>query len=318
MTGGATPLAERLRADGVPVREATWSAGLDPRVLPAIRAELRSGPALLHAHDAHALTLAGLSARWFRMPLIVTRRVDFPLRRWGFWSRADRVIAISDAIARVLESDGIDPRRIVVVHSGVDLAEAATAAPMGLRNRLGLAEGSPLAVNVGALVPHKDHATLLRAAALLREPLPQLHWAIAGEGPLRKGLEELRDQLGLRDRVHLLGHVPEPLRLVADADVFVMSSREEGLGTSVLDAMARGIPVASTTAGGLPEMLSDGAGLLVPPEQPAALADAVARLVMDLELRSRVRDQALMVVQRFSARRMADEVGAVYRSFATN
>ena len=97
-----------------------------------------------------------------------------------------------------------------------------------------------------------------------------------------------------------------------------MSSREEGLGTSVLDAMARGIPVASTTAGGLPEMLGDGAGLLVPPEQPAALADAVARLVMDLELRSRVRDQALMVVQRFSARRMADEVGAVYRSFATN
>ena len=97
------------------------------------------------------------------------------------------MIAISDAIARVLESDGIDPHRIVVVHSGVDLAEAATAAPLGLRNRLGLAEGSPLAVNVGALVPHKDHATLLRAAALLREPLPRLHWAIAGEGPLADG-----------------------------------------------------------------------------------------------------------------------------------
>jgi glycosyltransferase involved in cell wall biosynthesis len=300
------------------VRESAWNGGLDPRVLAAIAAELRTGPALLHAHDAHALTLAGVGAWWFRMPLIVTRRVDFPLRRRGLWSRADRVIAISDAVARVLEADGIDPRRIVVVRSGVDLAEAAAAVPIGLRHRLGLPERSPLAVNVGALVPHKDHLTLLRAAALLRGRLPVLQWAIAGEGPLRQALESLRDQLGLRACVHLLGHVAEPLRLVADADVFVMSSREEGLGTSVLDAMARGIPVASTTAGGLPEMLGDGAGVLVPPEQPAALADAVARLVLDAELRSRVRDQALAVVQRFSARRMAEQVGTVYRSLATN
>lgn len=318
MTGRGTPLAERLTADGIPVREASWSAGLDPRVLAAIGAELRSGPALLHAHDAHSLTLAGLTAWFLRVPLIVTRRVDFPLRRRGFWSRADRVIAISDAVARVLQADGIDPRRIVVVHSGVDVTEAAHAVPMGIRNRLGLPEQCPLAVNVGALVPHKDHATLLRAAALLRERLPRLHWAIAGEGPLRGELERLRGELGLRDCVHLVGHVPEPLGLVADADVFVMSSREEGLGTSVLDAMARGIPVASTTAGGLPEMLGDGAGVLVPPEQPAALADAVASLVEDPELRTRVRDRALMVVQGFSASRMAEEVGTVYRSCATN
>jgi glycosyltransferase involved in cell wall biosynthesis len=318
VTGRGTPLAERLAADGISVRETAWSAGLDPRVVAAIVAELRSGPALLHAHDAHSLTLAGLSAWFRRVPLVVTRRVDFPLRRRGFWSRADRVIAVSDAVARVLRTDGIDPSRIVVVHSGVDVAEAADAAPMGIRNRLGLHENTQLAVNVGALVPHKGHATLLRAAALLRDRLPQLHWAIAGEGPLRGELERLRGELGLRGCVHLLGHVPEPLGLVADADVFVMSSREEGLGTSVLDAMARGIPVASTTAGGLPEMLGGGAGVLVPPEQPAALADAVASLAQDPELRTRVRDRALMVVQRFSARRMAEEVGTVYRSCATN
>jgi glycosyltransferase involved in cell wall biosynthesis len=173
-------------------------------------------------------------------------------------------------------------------------------------------------VNVAALVPHKDHATLLGSAALLRERFPRLHWVIAGDGPLHGELERLREQLGLRDCVHLLGHVPEPLGLVADANVFVMSSREEGLGTSVLDAMALGIPVASTTAGGLPEMLGTGAGILVPPNQPAALADAVARLLADPELRTQVRDRALTVVQRFSAQRMAAEVGTVYRSCATN
>jgi glycosyltransferase involved in cell wall biosynthesis len=314
VTGRDTPLAGRLRADGIPVHECGWSAGLDPRVLAAIVAELRTGPALLHAHDAHSLTLAGLGAWFLRVPLIVTRRVDFPLRRRGFWSRADRVIAISEAVANVLQADGIDPRRIVVVHSGVDLAEARRAVSAGFRNRLGLSDGSLLAVNVGALVPHKDHATLLRSAALLREQYPRLHWAIAGEGPLRGDLEKLRERLGLRECVHLLGHVPQPLGLVSEADVFVMSSREEGLGTSVLDAMALGIPVASTTAGGLPEMLDQGAGVLVPSGQPAALAGAVASLLMDPELRGQVRDRARVVVQRFSAERMAEEVGTVYRS----
>ncbi len=192
------------------------------------------------------------------------------------------------------------------------------ATPQGLRQQLGLPEGTLLALNLGALVPHKDHVTLLRSAALLRERFPFLHWVIAGDGPLRGELEAMRQALGLRECVHLLGHVSQPLRVLADANVFVMSSRQEGLGTSVLDAMARGIPVASTTAGGLPEMLADGAGLLVPPEQPSALAEAVARLLTDPGLRDQVQARALAVVQRFSTQRMAAEVGAVYRSCTSN
>jgi glycosyltransferase involved in cell wall biosynthesis len=110
--------------------------------------------------------------------------------------------------------------------------------------------------------------------------------------------------------------VAYPLRIIADADVYVMSSREEGLGTSVLDAMARGIPVASTSAGGLPEMLIQGAGLLVPPRNPEALAGAVRRLICDGDLRRRVIEQARRTVERFSADRMAGEVRSVYRSCA--
>ena len=314
VTGSGTLLAERLRGDGIPVHETRWTAALDPRVLAAIISEVRSGPALLHAHDAHSLTLAGLAAWYSKAPLIVTRRVDFPLRRRGFWTRADRVIAISDAVARMVQADGIDPKRIIVVRSGIDLDEVQRATPLGLRQQLGLPEGALLAINLGALVPHKDHVTLLHGAALLRERFPLLHWVIAGDGPLRGELEAMRQALGLRECVHLLGHVSQPLRVLADATVFVMSSRQEGLGTSVLDAMARGIPVASTTAGGLPEMLADGAGLLVPPEQPSALAEAVARLLTEPGLRDQVQARALSVVQRFSAQRMAAEVGTVYRS----
>lgn len=316
LTGAASELAARLAHDGIRVHGARWQSGLDPRVLPPIAREVRAGAALLHAHDAHALTLAGLVALATGVPLLATRRVDFHLRRPGLWRRAARVIAVSDAVADVLAADGIDPARIQVVHSGIDLEAARAARPFGLRERLGLAPDSLLACTVGALVPHKDHATLLHAARLLAPSFPTLHWVVAGEGELRPLLEWLAGELDVAGRVHFLGHVSQPLGVIADADVYVMSSREEGLGTSVLDAMARGIPVASTSAGGLPEMLHEGGGVLVPPRSPDALAGAIRRILCDEDLRRRIVTQASKTVEGFSAARMAAEVLAVYRSCA--
>ena len=316
VTGAASELAIRLRRDGVRVHEAKWRSGLDPRVVLPILREVRAGTALVHAHDAHAVTLAGLVAVLTGTPLVATRRVDFHLRRPGLWRRAARVVAISSAVADVLTDDGVDPSRIQVVHSGIDLDAARQAEPLGLRGQLGLPPESQLACTVGALVPHKDHATLLHAARLLAGRFPALHWVIAGEGELRPVLDWLAAELGVADRVHFLGHVSYPLRVIADADIYVMSSREEGLGTSVLDAMARGIPVASTSAGGLPEMLHQGGGILVPPRNPDALAGAVRRILCDPELRRRVVEQASRTVETFSAERMAAEVLTVYRSCA--
>ena len=314
VTGRGSELAARLERDGVPVRSVAWGMGLDLRVLPALIAELRRGPALVHAHDAHAVTLGGAAARLTGRPLVATRRVDFPLRRTGFWGRASRVIAISHAVAEVLVADGIPRERITVIHSGVDIDELRRTTRLGIRDRLGLPPATLVAANVAALVPHKDHATLLRTAAALTDRLPNLHWAVAGEGPEREALERLRATLGLEHRVHFLGQVEAPARLVADADCFVMSSREEGLGTSVLDAMALGIPVASTTAGGLPEMLQEGAGVLAAPNDPDALAEAVARLLTEPGLALEVARRATAAVERFTAPRMAEAVRSVYRS----
>jgi L-malate glycosyltransferase len=317
VTGAGSELAERLAADGVRVREVPWRAGLDPRVLPGVLAELRGSRSVLHAHDAHAVTLGGVAARLAGRPLVATRRVDFHLRRLGFWGRAERVIAISRAVAEILETDGVRPQRIVVVHSGVSLQDLRGTPRLGIRERLELPPGATVAANVAALVGHKDHATLFRAAARLASRFPALHWIVAGEGPERHALERLRGALALEGRVHLLGHIAEPARLVADADLFVMSSREEGLGTSVLDAMALGIPVASTSAGGLPEMLGEGAGVLAPPHDPDAFAHAVARLLTEPGLAAAVAERAAQAVQRFTAARMAEEVQSVYRSCAS-
>lgn len=316
VTGGNSELARRLLASGVRVHPAAWRAGLDPRVIWPILGELRQRAALLHAHDAHALTLAGLCSTLTRVPLVVTRRVDFHLHRPGFWTRADRVIAISRAVADVLISDGVQPARITVVHSGIALDTARRTTRLGIRRHLGLPPDARVAANVAALVPHKDQTTLINAAKVLELRFPDLHWVVAGSGPLSGRLKAQIDRLGLRGRVHLIGHLDQPERLIADADLFVMSSQEEGLGTSVLEAMALGIPIASTTAGGLPELVGEGAALLVPPGDPAALASAVAYILEDAELGRRLAGQARERVQRFSDQRMAEEVRSVYRSFA--
>ncbi len=316
VTGGGTELARRLRFSGVRVHPVRWRAGLDPRVLPAILSELRRRRSILHAHDAHALTLAGWCAALTGAPLVVTRRVDFPLRRKGFWGRATWIIAISQAVADVLARCGIPPERITVIHSGISLDATRAAGRFDTRAALGLAAGARVASNVAALVPHKDHATLVAAAKQLEHRVPDLHWVVAGDGELRAPLEAQIRQLGLRGRVHLMGHVASPERLIADADIYVMSSQQEGLGTAVLEAMALGIPVASTTAGGLPEMLGEGAGFLVPPRDPAALAEAVAEVLESPELRSRLVSRAGSEVMRFTDLRMADEVRSVYRSCA--
>ena len=314
ITGAGSVLAQRLEDAGIPVRPAGWRAGLSPTALVATLREISRRPALLHAHDAHALTLAGLAAGLTDTPFVVTRRVDFHLRRRGFWSRANRVIAISGAVRAVLVADGIEPGRITTVPSGIDLAAVRSVRAGALREALGLPATGPLAVAVGALVNHKDHATLIDAAVALRARRPDLNWAIAGEGALRGALEAQLARCGMADRVHLLGHLNEPLRLIASADVFVMSSQTEGLGTSVLDAMALDVPIAATRAGGIPELLHDGAGLLSPPGDGVALADSVDQLLGNASLRAAVVRQAQSRVEKFSADTMAEGVLATYRS----
>jgi glycosyltransferase involved in cell wall biosynthesis len=312
VTGRGGELARRLVADRIPVVTPEWEGAFDPRALVAtVRASARGS--ILHAHDGHALTLAGLASLVSGAHLIATRRVEFPLRRRGFWRRAERIIAISEAVRAVLLAAGFPPEQVTVVPSGISIDETTRITRQDPRAKLGLLRSTPLAVATGALERPKDHATLVRAAALTLGS-SDLHWAIAGEGRLRGDLERLIDQLGLRRRVHLLGEVPDAARLVAAADLFVMSSIEEGLGTAVLDAMALGVPVVGTRAGGIPEMLEGGAGSLVPAGDPRALADAVLALLNDPAAREAQVARAREAVRRYGDERMAAGVLQVYRS----
>ena len=314
VTTRGSELARRLAASRVKVLPASWHAGLDPRVLPVILKEVRR-PALLHAHDAHAVTLAGMCGWLTRSPLIITRRVTFPLRRRFFWRRACRIITISRAVHDALVHEGLDPSRLVVIPSAVDPA-VATATGVDLRTRLGISQSGQLALTLGSLTPEKDHSTLIAAAARLVRDLPELHWIIVGEGPLEKNLRTDIQRLGLTDRVHLWGRLDDPHRALAGADVFVLSSRHEGFGSSILAAMARDVPIVATRVGGVVDILSTGSGVLVEPGQPNELAAAVEAVVRDSDLRRRLIEKAREELGRFSAGGMAEQVLSVYRSCA--
>jgi glycosyltransferase involved in cell wall biosynthesis len=314
LTKRGSELARRAAIAGVSVREVPWSLGLDPRAAWRLVAEtLRWRPALIHAHNGHAVTLAvwaRSALRWAGAAgaprVVATRRVTFRVRRGSALRQADAVVVISEAVRASLVAAGFPPAELRLVPSGIDADEVrrAAAGPLELRQRLALAPGTPLAVNVAALEPAKDQLTLIRAAQQARALCPELHWAIAGEGPERGALTALVGRLGLGDRMHLLGHVERVDALLAESDVVVMSSRAEGLGTVVLRAVALGKPVVATRAGGLPE--------IVAPESlvPVGDADALARAVVQA-LR---RPVPLALAPQFTAGAMARGVLALYRS----
>lgn len=316
ITGAGTLLAERLTQSRLPTRTVGWNIGLSPPALAAAIAEARREPALLHAHDAHSLTLAGLAAQLTGTPFIVTRRVIFPLRRAGLWTRAERVIAVSGAVRDQLVKDGVARDRIVLVHSGIDLDVVRGVSPGRIRKELGLPEAGALVVSTGALDRDKAPDLLLDAARELAERFPPLHWALAGEGPLDSALRARLDASKLQARVSLVGRLEphDSLRLIAAADVYATSTRAEGLGTAILEAMALGTPVVATSAGGVPELLANGAGIQVSPDDTSALAAGVARLLTDERARLACITAATARVEGFTARAMADGVRAVYRS----
>jgi glycosyltransferase involved in cell wall biosynthesis len=319
-TGGV--LAERARAAGLAVREMRFRGDLWPAAALALASVLREmRPDVVHLHDPHAVS-AGMLARRLAgpRPLVGTRRVDFALR--GLLSRrkygaCDRVIAVSEAIAGVLRRGGIASERVRVVYEGVPDRPAQAGGQEALRE-LGIPADVPVVGNVAALTGHKDQATLLAAAARVVARLPEVRFLIVGEGELRGRLEALSRELGLERRCVFAGFRADLDRLIPAFTVFCLSSHMEGLGTSLLDAMAFGVPVVATAAGGIPEVVTDGlTGRLVPARDPDALAAALVEVLADPARRAAWgRAGRQRFEERFTADRMVETTLATYAELA--
>jgi glycosyltransferase involved in cell wall biosynthesis len=256
-------------------------------------------PEVVHAHDPHAVAMASLALSFgvggATPALVVSRRVDFRLQKNSFsrwkYRQAACYIAASRAIARILESDGIPASLIRVVHDGIDVERVMQVPPADLHREFWFPKGAPVLVNVAALVPHKGQKHLLDAMVRVRRRVPDAQLVIFGEGELRDSLEQQVKDLELGKHVVLAGFRDDVLSLTRSADLFVMSSVTEGLGSTLLDAMAFGLAVAGTTAGGIPEAVEHGVtGLLAPAEAIVTLLkDPTRRAAMGEAGRARVR-----------------------------
>lgn len=309
-----SPLERRLRGEDLPVRGVAWRGGTDPRTFVRLFRAVGAWD-VVHCHDAHALQLAVLPARLRGRPLVAARRMVRPPHA-GVWNRADAVVAISGPVRDGLLAAGVDEARIHTVYSGVDVEELrglVTPEPP-LRERIGVGPSVFLAGTVGALVGSKNHVFLTRLAARMRD----VHWVVLGEGPERENIRQAIVAHGVQGIFHLPGHLPDARRYVADLDIFVYPSHGEGLGTSVLDAMGRDVPVIAAADAGPEEILAPvhavtGASLFPPGD-----ADAAAELVRRVEAEAPLR-ATMVAAQRerladFQAERTAALTLDVYRS----
>jgi L-malate glycosyltransferase len=283
-------------------------------------------PDVIHAHDPHgvamaalALSLGGATAASGRAPaLVAPRRVDFHLKGNSFsrWKhrQVDCFIAASDAIRQMLVADGVPSARVVTVHEGIDLEHVLAAPPVNVHEAFWLPHHAPVVGNVAALVPHKWQRYLIDAAHFVVQEIPDARFVILGEGELREHLERQVREHHLEKHVLLPGFRTDVLGCIKGFDLFVLSSVTEGLGTSLLDAMACRRAIVATSAGGIPEIVQHGVnGLVVPPRDAAALAAAIVRALTDDKLRTKFGAAGFARVrERFTVERMVAETAAVY------
>jgi glycosyltransferase involved in cell wall biosynthesis len=310
------PLAPRSEMDFA----AAWRLA---RVVKKLR------PDVIHAHDAHgvamaslALSLGAASAEHGEPPLVVSRRVDFHLRGNSFsrWKhrQVDCFIAASEAIRQMLVADGVPEDRTVTVHEGIDVEHVVAAPAVNIHEAFFLPHNAPVVGNVAALVPHKGQRHLIEAAHLVVQRVPDARFVILGEGELREQLERLVREYHLEKHVLLPGFRTDVLGCIKSFDLFVMSSVTEGLGTSLLDAMACSRPIVATLAGGIPEVVDDGVtGLLVPPRSHQTMADAIVSLLADRSKRTTMGEAGFgRVNARFTVEKMIAGTAAVYARVA--
>jgi glycosyltransferase involved in cell wall biosynthesis len=225
------------------------------------------------------------------------------------------VVANAEAVAvNAREVFAAAPERVRVVYDGIDLDRFQGRTPADLRN-IGIEAGDTVCVSVARLHPQKGLEDLVAAAALLRNE-PRLHVLVVGDGPDRAAIQHAINRADLGTRVHLLGRRGDVPELLARADLFVLSSRFEGLPNAVIEAMAAEVPVVATRVGGVGELVDDGVtGWLVPPSAPVSLADAI-RGALGAD-RTRIAVAARQRAERlFAAPVMTRAFDAIYRELA--
>jgi glycosyltransferase involved in cell wall biosynthesis len=296
----------------------------DPRFAQAIIASLRDHPAdVFHVHVGHGReNFDGARAgRQAGVPTVIqTQHLPWLLSGWRKRARlsaalepVDHVIMVSEAQRRTYERIGLPTDGLTTIPNGIR-PRGRGLGRLAARAALGLDADALVVLSIGRLIVMKGHCYLVDAVPEVASRFENLQVAIIGSGFLHEGLDARAQALGVGDRVHLPGHREDARLLLDAADVFALPSRHEGMPLVLLEAMDAGLPVVATRVIGSEEVVVDGeTGFLVAPEDPAALAAALTRLLGDARLRQRFGAAGRRRFrERFTSERMATATAEVY------
>lgn len=283
---------------------------------------------IVHTYGFYANAFAVPAARIARVPVVVAS-----IRETGdLWSPMQRrvmkfvcrlahcVMVNAEAVAERLVAEGYDREKMTVIRNGIDLSRfARNGGDAKLRQELGLAPRTPLIAVFSRLNPLKGVEFFLEAAAIMAPRFPEARFLVVGgtlpgEEAYQRELERLVDRLGLGNRVVFTGFRLDVPELLSEVTISVLPSLSEGLSNVLLESMAAGVPAVATKVGGNPEAVEDGVtGLLVPPRDPSALAQAISRLLENPEMaRSFGAAGRQRVAERFSGEKMVRETERLY------
>lgn len=268
---------------------------------------------VIHAHDPHALSAAWLARTHRRSALVISRRVAYPLSHgWPALARyraAHRVIAVSKFVAKSVTDAGIDASRVGVVYDGVEIPPVITLETRGAsRRRWNISEETTLLGCVGYLLPEKGQESLVRAMKIVAAEFPACKLILAGDGPMRAELESLAAQLALSNAVIFAGFIDDTESIYHALDAFVFPSVAEPLGSSLLSAMAHGLPAIAVASGGVPEIIDSGrSGVLAATPDERELAAAICGVLGDPKAARRMGASAReAIAQHFTVDLLAD------------
>lgn len=277
---------------------------------------------IIHSHSGRSHGIAVLAELFgAKTTLVVSRRVDFPIKD-NNWSRfkydfpqVKKIICVSGAIEKIVRKSVKKPDRCVTIHSGIDFDLYAESKPEGvLRKNFDVPDDFLLIGNIAAIAPHKDYFTFVDTAAKALANGLKARFFIIGDGPEKQKVNDYIVSGGLGDSIFMTGFLENIHKIMNELDIFLISSKTEGLGTSVLDAFASRTPVVATMAGGIPELVEhEKTGLLAAVGDSTALAVALERMASDRDIRDYIIKNAFEKVRLFSKEKTAQRTLEVYK-----
>lgn len=321
-------LGQQLIADGFTLHELGRRPGFDWACVRRLARRLQaSNVSVVHAHQYTPFAYVAATRLFGKRPQVLfTEHGRFypdltsAKRRWFnrvITSRRDRLVAVGDAVRQALiQNEGLPGERIEIIYNGVRTSPVNLTAVerSALRRELGAGDDEFIVIQVARLDSIKDHCTALNAISLATGQQPAVRLALVGDGPEKAHIEQLIAKLGLQQRVRMLGQRRDVPELLAAADAFLLSSLSEGIPVTIIEAMAAGLPVASTKVGGVPEVIDDEVtGLLAPPGDAPKLAAAIVRLASDVALRTKLAANGKVRAEsRFSETEMVQRYDRIY------